>query len=111
MLIIITFLIPNLCKKKGIVRIKRVSEICEMESNKMGCFTPNVPGCVVAKLSRNDPPKALVICYAAPKNIANTKNINIFLCLNNTKASSPNVFRNDFALFDFIGGQAGIVNA
>jgi len=31
MLISITLFIPNLCKKKGMVRIKSVSEICEIE--------------------------------------------------------------------------------
>ena len=63
------------------------------------------------KLSKKELPKALVICNAAPKNIANKKKINIFLCLNNTKASNPNEERNDLILFDLTGGQGGIVNA
>ena len=107
---IITFLIPNLLMKKGIVRMKSVSEICEMDKSKIGCVTPNVPGCVVLKLSRNDPPKALVICKAAPKPIANKKKINIFFCFKSTKASRPIFAAREPCDFELSGLHGGIVN-
>ena len=44
MLISITFLMPKRCRKNGIVRMKSVSEICEIESSRFGCSTPKVPG-------------------------------------------------------------------
>jgi hypothetical protein len=91
---------PNLRRKKGMVRMKSVSEIWEIESRRLECFTPNESGSVVLKLSRNEPPNALVICNAAPKNIANKKKTSIFLSLNNTKASRFIVDKNESLFFD-----------
>src|SRR6478609_2634831 len=106
----ITFLMPNLRRKNGIVRMNAVSEICDIDISRLGCFTPNESGYEVPKSSRNGPPNALVICKAAPSNIANTKKIIIFLLLNNTKASSPNAASILLFTSTLTGGHLEIVN-
>src|ERR1700744_4618088 len=112
-LISITLLIPNFRKKKGIRRIKRISEIWEMERSKLECRTPKelIYSGFLAKSLMNTLPKALVIWRAAPSSRANKKKISIFLLLNRTKASRP---RDENRLgFGPVrtGKQAGIVKA
>src|SRR5579872_7184978 len=111
MLISMTFLMPNLCKKKGIVRMNRVSDTWEMESRRLGCFTPNEPGYRFLKSSRKVPPNKFVICREAPRNMAKRKKMTIFRLLKRIKASRPR--EEDRLLFSlvFAGGQAGSVNA
>src|SRR5580658_1846795 len=111
MLISITCLIPNFCKKKGMVSINNVSDIWEMDNKRIGCCTPNESGYVTLKLSRNELPKALVICKAAPNNMANRKKMNSCRFLNNTRASRPMEDKKELFLFDCTGGQEGIVKA
>ena len=111
MLISITFLMPKRCRKNGIARMKSVSEICEIDSSRFGCSTPKVPGYAVLKSSRNAPPKAFVICSAAPSIIAKMKNTSICRRRNSTKASSPSAETRLRLPSDFAGGHFGIVNA
>src|SRR6218665_475456 len=109
----ITFFIPNLPRKNGMVRIKSVSDIWETDIRIFGCFTPNVSwnSGVNLKWSINGTPHWLVICRAAPRNIAKTKNITILGCLNRTKASRPSEAASDFFAASLFGGHAGTVNA
>src|SRR5690606_21020553 len=107
-----TFRMPKRVRKKGISRIKKVSEIWEMESKRFGCCTPNESGYVLLKSFKNGLPKAFVICSAAPSNSAKTKNNAVFFFLNNTKASSPSDDTNDFLRVSLRkGGDGGMVNA
>jgi hypothetical protein len=87
-----TCLIPNRRRKKGIVRIKSVSEICDIDKIIAGYFTAIVflYASTFAKSWRNVSPYALVNCNAAPRSNANTKNIAVFAFLNREKAFSPN---------------------
>ena len=89
MLISMTLFIPNLLKKNGIVKIKSVSDICEIEIRIFGWLTPKESGYAVRKSCKKVVPKVFVICNAAPSSIAKRKKMNIFLFLNNTKASRP----------------------
>src|SRR6185503_11513725 len=89
MLISITFFIPKRRRKKGMVRMKRVSDICEMDNKMFGFFTAKESGYFEVKSARNCPPNAFVICSAAPRNMEKIKKIAILVFLNNTKASSP----------------------
>src|SRR5699024_11396764 len=95
-------------KKKGIKSMHTTSEICESDSKMFGCWTPNELGKVPLKLARNGPPKALVICSAAPSSIEKIKNTAIFRSLNKTKASSPMADIQDSCFLSGCGGVAGI---
>src|ERR1700742_1035368 len=113
MLIIITILIPNRRRKKGIVRINSVSDIWEMESSKFECLTPNESANSgdLAKSLRKALPKAFVICRAAPSNMENIKKISIFFLLKRTKASRPREEKKEGFGPLRTGKQAGMVKA
>src|SRR5690606_23212990 len=108
----ITFRIPKRVRKKGINKIKKVSDNCEIESRRLGCCTPNEPGYVVLKSLRNGPPNAFVICNAAPNKSEKMKNSAVFRFLSNTNASNPN---EDASVFLRVssrkGGDGGTVRA
>ena len=93
-------------------RIKRVSDICEMDSRILGCSTPKECSyCGMdLKLSRKEPPKVLVIWSAAPNSMENRKKMAIFFCLKSTSASSPKAESRVF-FWLFVGGHAGRVKA
>src|SRR6267154_1497429 len=58
MLMIITFLIPNLLRKNGMVRMNNVSEICEVHRSKFRCLYPNEAVEVSLIFYNNDTPIA-----------------------------------------------------
>ena len=60
-LMIITFLIPYLFRKKGIVRMNKVSEICATEDRRFGCFTAKLSGYNASKSFKNGTPNVFVI--------------------------------------------------
>ena len=72
----ITFFIPNLFRKKGIVRMNSVSEIWEMDMIMVEYFITNESAYfgIFLKSSRKVSPYILVSCKAAPKNIEKIKN-------------------------------------
>src|SRR5882762_1282362 len=113
MLIIITVFIPNRRRKKGIARINKVSDTCEIDDKIFGCATVKEPAYFgsLAKPPRKARPNAFVICKAAPKNIENKKNTATLLFLKRTKASRPNEEMKLLFSFDGIGVQDGSVKA
>src|SRR5436190_7808666 len=73
----ITFLIPNFFRKKGIVKINTVSDICEIDIIMVEYFTTKESGPyagIFLKSSKNVSPYIFVNCNAAPNNIENKKN-------------------------------------
>src|SRR6266496_5520812 len=72
----ITFLIPNLFKKKGMVRINRVSDICEIDKMIVEYFTTNefVNFGILLKSLRKESPYIFVNCKAAPNIMEKIKN-------------------------------------
>lgn len=93
------------------LRINKVSDICEMEIRILGCSTAKVPlnASLDPKSSRKGFPNALVICNAAPSNIEKTKKMAICFLRNKTKASSPRVVNQEAVLLTPAGLQAGMV--
>src|SRR5688572_8425478 len=72
-----TFLIPNRLRKKGIVRIKTVSDICDIDMMIVEYFTTKESGPysgTFLKSSRNVSPYIFVNCNAAPRSIEKIKN-------------------------------------
>ena len=93
----ITFLIPNFRRKKGMARMKSVSEIWEIDMMMAGNLTARafLKRSILAKSCRNVSPYALVNCRDAPRSMAKRKNRAIFEFLNSLKASSPSAWTKD----------------
>src|SRR4026208_627096 len=72
----ITFFIPNLFKKNGMVRMNSVSDICEIERMIVEYFTTNesLYSGTDSKPLRNESPYIFVNWSAAPSIIENKKN-------------------------------------
>ena len=76
MLMSITCLMPNFFRKKGIARMKRVSDICEIDIISVEYFTTTelANSGIVEKSDKKVSPYILVNCKAPPKNIEKIKN-------------------------------------
>ena len=89
--IIITRLMPNLRKQKGMSRMQRVSLICERLMSALAFCAPKVSA--NSGISLKEVMKGLaypfVICKLTPSNMEKMKNTAILRCLNRRKASSP----------------------
>src|SRR5476651_1184680 len=109
----ITYLMPNLRRKKGMVRINNVSDVCEIANMLNGNFTAHVfwKAVIFLKSLRKSPPYIFVSCNAAPRNMEKAKNIANFGVLNKLNALKPNTSTSDFfsALFNS-GRHLGKVN-
>src|SRR5690606_38038497 len=93
-------------RKKGMARMKRVSEICEMEMIMVEyCTTAeSLYASTEPKSFRKVSPYIFVSCSAEPRNIENTKNSAIFFSLKSLKASSPNFWATVALLLISLGG-------
>src|SRR5512133_1622953 len=113
MLISITFFIPNRRRKKGIVRMKRVSDICDIDIMIAGYLTAtrSLYAGIFAKSWRNVSPYALVSCNEAPSNMAKMKNRAILVLLKSLNAFKPNSSISDFLCPEANGGHFGRVKA
>ena len=76
MLINITFLIPNLFRKKGIANMNHVSDIWEIDKMIVEYFITKESAYfgTFAKSDKNTSPYIFVNCNAAPKNMEKRKN-------------------------------------
>src|SRR5690606_23126500 len=87
-------------------RMKRVSEICEMEMIMVEyCTTAeSLYASTEPKSFRKVSPYIFVSCSAAPRNIEKTKKRAIFLSLKSLKASRPNFCTTVASLLMSLGG-------
>ena len=88
----ITFLIPNLLRKKGIARMNNVSDIWEIDNMMVDRFTTNESAYsgTFTKPERKESPYILVNCKAAPNIMEKIKNNAILYAPNKVKAFKPN---------------------
>ena len=100
-------------RKNGIVKIKSVSDICEMDMMMVEYFTTKDSGPysgLFLKSSRNVSPYMLVNCKAAPSNMEKRKNKAILYLPNSLKACRPNCSTIPaFLAMVFCGGHLGKV--
>ena len=107
-----TFLIPKRFRKNGISRIQTASQIWEIETSIVLCFTAKVStnSGAAEKLPRNGVAKPLVICRLTPRNIQKMKNKAIFFCLNSAKAFNPSASTRSTLPSTFLMSQFGKVS-
>lgn len=93
-------------------KIQKVSDICDKEIKITECFTPKVlaNSGMELKLLMYESPKPLVICKAAPNNMAKMKKIAILLSLKSVNAFNPSISTIDFDFSLAVVGQLGSVN-
>ena len=108
----ITFLIPNFFKKKGIKRMHKVSDICEMDDKNTLFFTAKALAYSGdwPKASKKGVQKPLVTCRHMPKRNEKMKNTAMRESLNKAKARRPKVSMNDLLSTFLLTGQLGRVN-
>ena len=110
----ITFLMPKNFIAKGMRRMQRVSEICEMEMRALAFCAPQVSANsgISLKWVMKGLAKPLVIWRDTPSSIEKMKKMAISFFLNNVKALRPKMSTKDGVSPDaLLTGQAGNVRA